>query len=122
MPGKFTKVLRSQIEYEKTTFDMKCEVDDASVDVEWFYKDVEITPEHPHFDKMQFIDDGRDRIIRIKDCPIEFHKTDWKATTECDSTDCTLRVRPMPVFTDQLTGNTSGAYEGVKYWRGTPLI
>ena len=103
MPGKFTKVLKSQIEYEKTTFNMPCQVDDESVEVEWFHGDVQITPEHPHFEKFEFIDEGRERIIRIKDCPIEFHKTDWKSTTECDSTECTLRVRPMPTFSDQIT-------------------
>jgi hypothetical protein len=103
MPGKFTKPIRHQIEYETTTFDMKCEVDDASVEVEWHHKDCEITPDHPHFEKFQFIDDGRWRIIRVKDCPIEFHKTDWKCTTECDSTEATLRVRPMPKFKDQIS-------------------
>ena len=103
MPGKFTKPLRSQIEYETTTFDMKCEVDEASVDVEWHHADCEITPEHPHFEKFQFIDDGRDKKIRVRDCPIEFHKTNWKCTTECDMTECTLRVRPMPKFKDQIS-------------------
>ena len=45
----------SRIEYETTTFDLICAVEDPSVEVNWFYNELEVSPSITHFDKMEFI-------------------------------------------------------------------
>lgn len=55
--------------------------------------------EIPHFDRLEFLVDGRDRICRITNCPMEFN-AEFKCTTFNDETICKLRVKPMPEFSD----------------------
>ena len=102
MPGKFTKPLLSRREYETTTFDLYCQVDDESVEVQWHYNDVEIGKDMPNIDKFEFINEGRDRKLRIKDCPMDFNEQQFKATSDADVTEMKLIVKPLPKIKDAI--------------------
>lgn len=47
-----------------TTFDMLCSVEEEIVEVDWYFNELEMNPSMTHFDKLEFISEGRDRIIR----------------------------------------------------------
>ena len=85
---------------------MLCTVDEADIEVDWFYNGIEMGPNVPHFENLEFISDGRDRICRIKDCPMDFNETKWKATTEVDETECKLIVKELPTISDHLQDQT----------------
>ena len=82
MVGKFTKPLTNRKEYETTTFECNCTVDDEVVSVQWHLNDVEIVPGVPHFEKFEFHDEGRKRIMIIKDCPMDFNNGTFKCTSD----------------------------------------
>ena len=102
IPGKFTRILKSRREYVTTSFDMLCTVDEADVDVDWFYNDIEMGPNVPHFERLEIKTDERDRICRVTDCPMDFNNSKWKATSETDETECTLIVKPLPTISDNI--------------------
>ena len=82
MLGKFTKPLTNRKEYETTTFECNCTVDDEVVSVQWHLNDVEIVPGVPHFEKFEFHDEGRKRTMIIKDCPMDFNNGTFKCTSD----------------------------------------
>ena len=90
MVGKFTKPLTNRKEYETTTFECNCTVDDDVVSVQWHLNDVEIVPGVPHFEKFEFHDEGRKRIMIIKDCPMDFNNGTFKCTSDIGKKLCNL--------------------------------
>jgi hypothetical protein len=100
MLGKFTKPLMNRREYETTTFECRCTVDDEVVEVQWHLNDVELVPGVPHFENFEFQNEGRERIMIIKDCPMDFNDGMFKCTSDIDFTEMKLGVKPLPTLDD----------------------